>query len=164
MIFLTVGSWHKGFDRLIKAVDELKGQGIITEEVNAQIGDGKYKPINLKTLEYYSPDEFVKVISQARIVIAHAGMGTIIETTKQGKPIIVVPRKVKLGEANNDHQFDTAKTLEREGKILVAYETEYLPEKFKEAETFVPSQGKGSQEIIDAVQAFINDVIANRCN
>ncbi len=162
MIFLTIGSWHKGFDRLIKAVDELKGQGIITEEVNAQIGDGRYKPINLKTQEYYSPDEFVKIISQARIVIAHAGMGTIIEATKQGKPIIVVPRKADLGEANTDHQVDTAEVLEREGKIVVAYETDDLLQKLNEVKSFAPSQGHIENGILRAVQEFIDDVVARK--
>lgn len=162
MIFLTIGSWHRGFDRLIKAVDELKGQGVITEEVYAQIGDGKYKPINLESRRYYSPAEFVKVISRARIVIAHAGMGAIIEATRQGKPIIVVPRKANLGEVNNDHQFDTAEVLERERKVVAAYETEDLPAKLKEAEAFVPTPDKGSTGIIDAIQTFVDDVIANR--
>lgn len=162
MIFLTIGSWHRGFDRLVKAVNELKGQGVIAEEVYAQIGEGMYKPNNLKFQMYYSPVEFVNVISRARIVIAHAGMGTIIETARQGKPIIVVPRKADTGEANTDHQIDTAEVLEREGKVVVAYETEDLPAKLKEAETFVPKQEKGSPEIINAVQAFIDDVVANR--
>ena len=162
MIFLTVGSWHRGFDRLIKAVDEFKRQGIITEEVNTQIGEGKYKPTNMKAQEYYSPDEFVKAISRARIVIAHAGMGAIIEATRQGIPIIVVPRKAKLGEANDDHQFDTAKALEQESKILVAHETKDIPCKLKEAETFVPSQRKDSQQIIDEIQVFIDNVIAKK--
>jgi len=162
LIFLAVGSWHKGFDRLVKAVDEFKGDGIITEEVKAQIGNSTYEPSNLESLDYYSPDEFANIIREARIVISHAGMGTIIETTKQGKPIIIVPRKAKLGEANTDHQFDTAKVLAKEGRLLVAFETEDLPVKLKEAESFVPTQGKGSQEILDAVKAFIDDVIANR--
>ena len=162
LIFLTIGSWHRGFDRLVKAVDELKGQGVITEDVYAQIGDGTYKPINLETRTYYSSVEFVKIISQARIVIAHAGMGTIIEATRQGKPIVVVPRQADLGEANTDHQFDTAEVLEREGKILVARETGDLPVKLKEAEDFIPTQGKDSGQVLNAVQAFIDSVIANR--
>lgn len=162
MIFLAVGSWHKGFDRLVKAVDELKGDGIITEEVKAQIGNSTYEPSNLESVDYYSPGEFANIIREARIVISHAGMGTIIETAKQGKPIIVVPRKVELGEANNDHQFDTAKTLEREGWILVAYEIDTLPVKLKEAGVFIVTHGKSSREILDEIQAFIEDLIARR--
>lgn len=162
MIFLAVGSWHKGFDRLVKAVDELKGCGIIAEEVKAQIGEGKYKPNNLKVVDYYCSDEFARAIRQARIVISHAGMGTIIETTRQGKPIIVVPRKAELGEANTDHQFNTAKQLEAEGKILVAYEESELPVKLEEAKTFVPAKSESCQEILRVVQKFIEDVVRRK--
>ncbi len=161
MIFLTVGTQFP-FDRLVKAVDELVGNGVITDRVIAQTGHSLYKPKNMTVMEFCSPSEFRNLICRAWLVISHVGMGTIIETTKRGKPIIVVPRKAKLGEANTDHQFDTAKVLAKEGRLLVAFETEDLPVKLKEAESFVPTQGKGSQEILDAVKAFIDDVIANR--
>ena len=160
LIFVTVGSWHRGFDRLVKAVDDLKKCGIITEEVNAQIGEGRYRPKNLKVADYYCHDSFIRTIEQARIVIAHAGMGAIIQTIKQGKPIIVLPRKAELGEANTDHQLDTAEALAKEGRVLVAYETEELPVKLIEAETFIPTQGETCQTILDEVKAFISNFIA----
>lgn len=156
MIFLTVGNWHKGFDRLVKAVDELKYRSIITEEVINQIGEGKYKPLNLKTLEYCSPDEFVKIIVRARIIISHAGMGTIFQATRLNKAVIVVPRKASLGEHYDDHQFATAKVLESENKVLVAYDISELPDKLKEAETFTPAQGKSDGRIVQAVDEFIS--------
>jgi len=158
LILLTIGSWHRGFDRLVKAVDDLKKTGLISDEVLAQIGDGNYIPTYLNSIDYYSPDEFVNLIHQSRVVIGHAGMGTIIEATKQKKPVIVVPRIAKLGEANTDHQFNTAKQLEAEGKILVAYDVSELPLKLKEATAFVPTVSESCQEILQAVQKFIEDV------
>jgi len=164
LIFLTVGSWHKGFNRLVKAVDALKKDGLISEEVLAQIGNGDYMPTCLNAVDYYSPEDFVNVLKQSRIVIAHAGMGAIIEATNQGKPVIVVPRMAKLGEANTDHQFNTAKQLEAEGKILVAYEESELPVKLEEAKTFVPAKSESSQEILRVVQEFIEDVVRRKKN
>lgn len=160
MIFLTVGTWRAGYDRLVKAIDELLSSGIISEEVVGQIGYGSYKPKHMTVMEFCSPDEFIKMVTKARLVISHAGMGTIIEAAKQAKPIIVVPRKPELGEVDNDHQFATAKQLESEGKILVAYEVDNLSEKIEQAKVFVPSQGQGSQGIINAVQGFIDNLIA----
>ena len=164
MIFLTVGTWRVGYDRLVKAVDELVNNGLITEEVIAQTGYSSYKSKYMTVMDFCSPDEFVDIISKARIVISHAGMGTIIEAVKQAKPVIVVPRKSTLGEVDTDHQFTTAKQLEKESKILVAYEVDKLPDKLKEAETFVPVQGQGSKEILNVVQKFIDDLITRKCS
>lgn len=44
MIFVTVGTHEQPFDRLVKAVDELKRDGIITEEVIMQTGFSIYEP------------------------------------------------------------------------------------------------------------------------
>ena len=44
MIFVTVGTHEQPFNRLIQAVDDLKRDGIITEEVIMQTGFSTYKP------------------------------------------------------------------------------------------------------------------------
>ncbi|MHC4521234.1 MAG: glycosyltransferase, partial [Planctomycetota bacterium] len=88
MIFLTVGNWHRGFDRLVKAVDELRDGEVITENVVAQIGAGQYKPTRLQTLEFCSPTEFGEIMGQARLVITHAGVGTVAQAVMRGKPVV----------------------------------------------------------------------------
>lgn len=162
MIFLTVGTWRVGYDRLVKAVDELVGGSVINEEVITQVGNGKYVPKHMKIMDFCSPNEFNDLISKARLVISHAGMGTIIETVIQRKPIIVVPRCAELGEVDNDHQFSTAKQLEAEGKILVAYEVSELPAKLEEANVFVPAKSESSKGILRAVQNLIEDVVRRK--
>ncbi len=162
MIFLTVGNWHKGFDRLVKAVDEFVGNGVITDHVTAQTGYGSYKPERLTAVDFCSPSEFRNLIAKAWLVISHAGMGTMMETVKQRKPIIVVPRRSALGEVSNDHQLATARQLESEGKVLAAYEVTELPDKIQEARDFMPAVGQGGQEIIRAVEAFIEQLQATK--
>lgn len=44
MIFVTVGTHEQPFNRLVKAVDELKRDGIITEDVIMQTGFSTYEP------------------------------------------------------------------------------------------------------------------------
>lgn len=162
MIFLTVGTWRVGYNRLVEAVDELVGSGVINEEVIAQTGHNSYKPKHMTVMEFCSPTEFRKLISKAELVISHAGMGTIIETVQLRKPLIAVPRRRSLGEVDNDHQFTTAKQLETEGKILVAYEVSELPAKLKEAETFVPTKSESCEEILRAVKEVIDGVAAKK--
>jgi len=162
LIFLTVGTWRTGYNRLVKAVDELLIAGVITEELIAQTGYSSYKPKNMKKIEFCSPSEFREMISEAKFVISHAGMGTIIETVRLRKPLIAVPRRSSLGEVDNDHQFTTAKRLEAEGKILVAYEVSELPVKLEQARTFVPVNSQASEDILRAVDEVISSVAAKK--
>ncbi len=162
MIFLTVGNWHKGFNRLVKAVDELKGCGTITEKVIAQIGPSNYKPEYLTAIVYCSPGDFDNNINAARVVIAHAGIGTISHAMKLKKPVIVVPRKASLGEHFDDHQFATAKVLESEGKILVAYDTDDIASKLREAEKFIPANRADCSKIIQTVETFLDKLAAQK--
>ena len=162
MIFLTVGTWYKGYDRLVKAVDELVGSGVITDNVTAQTGYGSYRPGHLKTINFCSPEEFRKMVSGSKCVISHAGMGTIIETVLLGKPLITVPRRKSLGEVSNDHQLNTAKQLDAEGKILVAYETSELPAKLEQAKTFVPVKSACCEGILQAVKEVIDGAAAKK--
>ncbi len=143
---------------MVKAVDELVGRSVINEGVIAQVGNGKYIPKHMKIMDFCSPNEFSDLISKARLVISHAGVGTIIETVIQCKPIIVVPRCAELGEVDNDHQFNTAKQLETEGKILAAYEVSELPDKLQQAKNFVPAKEQVGQKIIRVVEAFLSEL------
>jgi UDP-N-acetylglucosamine transferase subunit ALG13 len=143
-------------------VDELLSAGIITEELIAQIGYSSYKPRNMTVIEFCSPSKFRDLVSEAKFVISHAGMGTIIETVRLCKPLIAVPRRKLLGEVDNDHQFATAKQLEAEGKILVAYEVSELPIKLEQARTFVPVSSRASEDILRAVNEAINNVAAKK--
>lgn len=163
MIFLTVGTWRSGYDRLVEAMDGLIAEGLIADRVVAQIGHGAYKPKHMQFIEFCSPDEVDDYIRQARLVVAHAGMGSIIQTLQQDKPMVVLPRKAERGEVDNDHQFSTAGQLEKEGKLLVAYETDQLAEKINQARDFLPAKDQSSAAICEAVQRVIDDVAQAKC-
>ncbi len=44
MIFVTVGTHEQPFNRLVKKIDDLKRDGVITEEVLIQTGFSTYEP------------------------------------------------------------------------------------------------------------------------
>ena len=90
MIFATVGS-QESFDRLIRAVDEwaiLRGR----DDVFAQIGGSTLQPKHIKFTKFLEPNEFNRVIREASVIVAHAGMGSIISALELGKPLVVMPR------------------------------------------------------------------------
>jgi UDP-N-acetylglucosamine transferase subunit ALG13 len=163
LIFLTVGSWHNGFDRLVKAVDEFKGTGVISEPVVGQIGYSTYKPSHIDYVDFYTPDHFRTMLGKASVIISHAGFGTVAEALKEQKPIIIVPRKSSLGEHNDDHQFATAEWLEQEHRVLVAYDVSDLPKKIREVQKFIPARKNNCNCRIEQVIAeFIENTMIKK--
>ena len=160
MIFLTVGTWCRGYDRLIESIDRFVEQGVITEPVTAQIGAGEYLPRSFPYFRFCSPDEFQERMKSARIIVTHAGIGTIGQAIQFQKPIIVLPRQKERGEVCDDHQYCTCKYLEQEGKILVAWTEDQIPAKLQQADTFVPNPPEASAEMIQAVDDFLAGIAA----
>jgi len=109
MIFVTTGT-QAPFDRLIQAVDEsipfLNG-----EEVVAQTCQSSYVPNHMTTVDLMSPADFFEHFNNAKLIIAHAGMGTVLSAMSAAKPLIVMPRLASLREHRNDHQLATVKKL-----------------------------------------------------
>lgn len=137
MIFLTVGTQFD-FDRLVKAVDDAVGQGVIDEEVFAQIGDGKYEPKNIKFAKMLEKQDFDDKLAEASAIISHAGIGTITTAINLNKPVLVMPRLKKFGELVNDHQLHTACKFEELGHVLAIYRSEDLPAKIELLKLFTP--------------------------
>lgn len=161
MIFVTVGS-QMPFDRLTQAVDDWASR-CANDSVFAQIGSGKYIPIHMQWSRTLSTADYRKKIFDSRLVIAHAGMGTIITALELGKPILVMPRLGRFAETRNDHQVDTAKQLASSGCITVAMnETELIDTLASLDDLESPSQipSHASHELLTAVRNFICDDIS----
>ena len=75
MIFVTVGTHEQPFNRLIQKVDELKRDGVITEEVIMQTGFSTYEPKNCQWSKLIPYQQMVKNVADARIVITHGVSG-----------------------------------------------------------------------------------------
>jgi len=125
MILVTVGM-QLGFDRLIEALDELAPT--LEVPVFAQIGKGTYKARNMETATSISPVEFDKLLERTTLIVAHAGIGTVLTAQRHRKPILLFPRRAALGEHRNDHQLATVKELQGRSGIIVAMDVPDLPE------------------------------------
>jgi len=158
MIFLTVGTQFP-FDRLVKAIDDVFDQGLINEEIFAQIGESSYKPRNFESVASLEKKLFDKYLKESSCIISHAGMGTIAMALDNYKPLLVMPRSKKYGEVVNDHQVAIAGKFEELGCILVAYDTKDLPQKMKQLRTFVPCKREAQpQAVSDRIARFLNEL------
>lgn len=158
MIFVTVGSQKFQFNRLLKKIDDLIDQQIITEEVFAQAGASDYVPKNYGYIGFMSSEEFEKRENEADLIITHGGVGAIIGALRKGRRVIAVPRMKKYGEHVDDHQiqlitaFDDMKmikgclNLDELGKIYADIYTLELME-------YQPN----TVRIIESIEKFLNE-------
>jgi len=107
------------FDRLIGAVDQIAAARP-QEAFMAQIGRSTMRPAHMRFETIMPAAAFGQTIDEARLVVAHAGMGTIITALQAGKPIVVLPRRAELGEVTTNHQLATAKWLRDKRGVFVA--------------------------------------------
>lgn len=128
MIFLTLGTQHP-FDRLVKLVDKWAAANP-HENVFGQIPCPKsagYTPVNFDWVETLEPSAYKTQFETASLVIAHAGMGSIITAQSLCKPIVIFPRRAALGEHRNDHQIATAKRFgDRPGVFAPLDDAEFI--------------------------------------
>lgn len=76
---------------------------------------------------FLSPDDWDERFAGAHLVVAHAGMGTIISALMAGKPIVIMPRQAAYQEHRNDHQIATAKRFRDRPSVHVAMDEFELP-------------------------------------
>jgi UDP-N-acetylglucosamine transferase subunit ALG13 len=156
MIFATVGTQGQ-FDRLIRTVDAWAGARGRTD-VFAQTGPSDYRAEYIRTERFVDPSEFRSRVEAAGLVIAHAGMGSIITALELGKRIIVMPRRASLGEQRNDHQFATAKWFGEQGRIAVAFNEQELMKQLDRVELCDEAACASTQvspRLISTIRAFI---------
>ena len=127
MIFLTLGT-HEPFDRLVRAVDAWAAETGRGTEVFGQITDHPgYEPKSFDWVATLPPEAYRARCQEASLIVAHAGMGSIITAMTYRKPIVIMPRRASLGEQRNDHQLATAERFGSRPGVFVAEDEVALP-------------------------------------
>lgn len=155
MIFVTVGTHTKSFERLVVAMDRYAAG--TSEEVVIQSGASTYHPQAAHWFDYAGADEVQRLTEAARVVVSHAGAGSILMALHAGKPVIVMPRRKRYHEHGDDHQVELAAALEEAGALLVVHEAEQLAAKLAEAEDFRPLVG-AANPLKGALRATLIDL------
>jgi UDP-N-acetylglucosamine transferase subunit ALG13 len=114
MILVTVGTNEAPFDRLLSALD---ARAPDDEELLVQHGPSRVRPAGAECVEFLPYDELVDAIRRARVVVTHAGVGSIMTALANGKRPVVVARLARYGEAVDDHQVGLGRRLDAEGLV-----------------------------------------------
>lgn len=158
MVFVTAGT-QLPFDRLVETVDQIAAGHPDTQFV-VQALNSKIITKNIQLVDFLSPRDYEKYLTNAKLIISHAGMGTIISALVKKKPIIVMPRLLQFKEHRNDHQLGTAKQMDADGYVYIAYNEQELvtmfndmwPDKLAIRKTIT---NEASQEFIQDLENFI---------
>ena len=140
MIFFTVGTEQFPFERFIRAAD-LVAEKFPKEEVFAQIAENQFVPKLAKWERWLPYSEFAKRIADARIVVSHAGAGSLLSCAWIDKVAITLPRLHALGEHVDDHQVELANKMSGLGHAFLAHSPE---------------------EVLDLVQRYDQAIAQNR--
>ena len=157
-VFVIVGSLFP-FDRLIKLIDSWAGNNKEVT-VTGQIGRSSYRPKNMKYYERLSSKDFNSCFSESDLIISHAGMGVILKSLVESKPVVILPRRLDLKEHTTDHQIATAKAIKRMHYLNVAMTDEELISFLKKPNEIVSKYKIGdnaSDNLINALKEFIDN-------
>ena len=158
LIFVSLGTNDKSFERLLKAIDKEIQLGNIKDKVIVQSGYTKYSSNNMEIIDLMPMDKFNKCINDCDVLITHGGVGTILDGLKKGKKIIAFPRLSKYQEHVNDHQVEIIDEFYNSGFILTG-EVSNVSSLIKECSSFNPKSYKSNNYkfnklISDTIDSF----------
>jgi UDP-N-acetylglucosamine transferase subunit ALG13 len=158
LIFIVLGTHELPFDRLLKEVDKQILEGNINEKVLVQAGHTKYRSEHMEFFDFTTYEHMSELYKEANFIITHGGTGSITTGMKMQKKVIAVPRLVKYGEHNDDHQLEIVKQFQETGHILYWNEPMELADILREIETFQPAPFvSGNSQILSLIKGFIDE-------
>ena len=120
MILVTVGSSQFPFDRLLHAVEALpRGERLVVQH-----GPSDVRPTDANCVPYMPFERFGDLVREARVVVTHAGVGSILVSLGHGKRPYVVPRRQAFGETVDDHQLESARRFAEAGLVTLVEDPE----------------------------------------
>ena len=140
MIFVTLGTQDKTFERLLIKINELIIRGVIVDEVIVQAGNTHYVSNNMKIISFVSMPEFIDYLNKCSFLITHGGVGSIVGGLNAQKKVLAVARRVEYGEHENNHQIEIIEKFTEEGYILGCTDIAQLEDQLARIMTFTPKK------------------------
>ncbi|XP_025808778.1 UDP-N-acetylglucosamine transferase subunit ALG13 homolog isoform X1 [Panicum hallii] len=159
-VFVTVGTTC--FDSLVMAVDSPEVKKALLQkgytDLLIQMGRGTYVPAKVSGDATLQVDHFMFSPSiadnmrTASLVISHAGSGSIFETLRLGKPLIVVVNE----DLMDNHQSELAEEL-AERKHLFCAHPQTLGETIQAMDlgTLVPYVPGDAEPVVTVINKFL---------
>jgi UDP-N-acetylglucosamine transferase subunit ALG13 len=156
VIFVTIGT-SEPFDRLIAALPQ-----DVSEELVVQCGESSMRPVGAEVHAYLSYDALVALVRRARVVVCHAGVGTILTALANGRRPIVVPRLARHGEAVDDHQVALARRLADTGLVVLAEDPSLVPQLVADVDAVAAEAPRPAPALLAELSSFVADAVGRR--
>jgi beta-1,4-N-acetylglucosaminyltransferase len=153
LIFVTVGGM-RAFERLVKEMDRIAGE--LDEQVVMQLGSTDYEPKNCDYFRFMPRNDMEEFHAGARVVVCHAGSGSILMTLAHNKPLVLVPRLKRYGEVFDDHQLEIAREMESRG-VTVVYDISNL-ESAIENVNIRPMEFRGETTLVRRLKEYLDQL------
>jgi UDP-N-acetylglucosamine transferase subunit ALG13 len=165
-IFVTVGTDHHRFDRLVRWVDDWLLEHRERARCFIQYGTS-VPPSVADSSPYVGYEDLQSSMRQAVAVVCHGGPATIMECRRHGLIPIVVPRRRDLGEHVDDHQglFTRRLAAQRQIRLVSAREELWrlLDTAVAEPETFrSPAEATRVNETVERFARLVDSLVAPR--
>jgi len=154
MIFVTTGTCEP-FDRLLRAVDALE----LDEPIVAQCGASAVRPRGAACFDFLPFDEVKRYVEEARVVITHGGVGSVLVAISAGRRPIVVPRSPQHGDAVDDHQLPFARRMHEAGRIVLLSDLRDLAEALSSQVSTVARVDVGGGALVSDLRAYLSAAI-----
>jgi UDP-N-acetylglucosamine transferase subunit ALG13 len=163
LVFVSVGTDHHPFDRLVRWVDAWLPEGV---KCVVQYGTSA-PPRRAEGHAYLDHGALNSLLDEAAVVICHGGPTTITESRRHGRRPIVVPRSPALGEHVDDHQQRFCARMEAKGLITVAAEEDAFRSLLGHAlaapdDFAVPAYGGDVEQSVARFGDLVADLLARR--
>lgn len=158
MIFVSVGTNEARFDRLLRAVAEFP----FDEELLIQHGhSSRIERPGAELVDFLTFDAMVDTIRAARVVVTHAGVGSVMVSIANGRRPLVVPRRKAFGEAVDDHQLQLGRRFADAGLVTLVEDPADLAAAVagaQDAAAIVP----GASSLAEDLAGFLAQLIPRR--
>jgi beta-1,4-N-acetylglucosaminyltransferase len=158
MILVTVGTNEARFDRLLLAVDGIAGE----EELIVQHGGSPVRPSGALCFESLPYEELGALIRRARVVVAHAGVGSVLTALANGKRPVVVPRLKRFGEAVDDHQLAFGRRLAEAGLVTFVEDPGGLRAAVAAPPEAASLELRADPRLVEDLRGYLVDVVRRR--
>lgn len=153
MIFVTIGT-SLPFDRLLRTFEALD----LGEQVVVQCGSRGCRPAGAVCLGPMPYEILVDHVRRARVVVTHAGAGSVLTCLLNGKKPVVVPRLRIHHEAVDDHQVEFGHRLSDVGLVTLVGDPSELASVLR-AESSKATPVAPDQRLIDELQRYISSCV-----
>lgn len=160
MIYATVGTLFLDFPRLVGKMDAIAAES--GERVIVQTGMGTTIPEHCEYFDFKSRDEVIAIQRDARVIVCHGGIGTLLDALEVRRPIVMVPRRKAFNEHLTDHQMDVAEAVARRGWARVILDIDELPDACAQPPEFPADYAPAQHRLIGSVRDMVERAAARK--